>query len=69
MISIDSISVSKKGRPKLPDLWTKVISFNYDNLDKLKGYVIATDLLMVSNLQHNTYERRKKEWIPHFLPK
>ena len=50
MMGRASLAASKRGRPKLPELWTKVISFNYDKLDKLKGYVIATDLLMVSNL-------------------
>lgn len=37
-----------RGRKKLPELWTRVISLSSDRLDNVRTFSIATDLLMAA---------------------
>ena len=39
-----------RGRPKIQESWTRVINIADINLDNLRTYVIATDLLVASGL-------------------
>ena len=41
-----SQATEKRGRPPIPEKWTKVISMEHHNLDNLKTHVIASDLLL-----------------------
>jgi len=34
----------------MPEKWTRVISINYDALDKLKSYQLNTDLLLAAGV-------------------
>ena len=38
--------VRGRGAPRIPDMWTRVISFSSENLQQLNIYPIATDLLV-----------------------
>ena len=38
--------VENRGRKKIPDQWTRVISLSTDNLNESKIFPIATDLLL-----------------------
>ena len=40
----------KRGRPALPELWTRVISVSHDNLAALKTYELRSDLLLAKGL-------------------
>ena len=35
---------SRRGAPKLLDMWTRVISFSYDNLQHIRCVPIQTDI-------------------------
>ena len=35
-----------RGAPKIPDMWTRVISMSTDNLEDLKTYIIRDELLL-----------------------
>ena len=37
---------SVRGRPKVPEQWTRLISFTHDDLDRLRVYELAPDLLL-----------------------
>ena len=43
-------TVSKRGRPRIPESWSRVISLNHDNLDTTKIHNLAIDLMMAPNL-------------------
>ena len=45
--SVDSIK-SKRGRPKVPDQWSRVISISADDLENIKVYELGPDLLLSS---------------------
>ena len=65
--SFSSEGRSSRGRPRIPECWTRVISFSHDNLDKVKIFPIATDLLISSNLPTGTTPKKSKVWKPHFF--
>ena len=66
--SVDSVK-SKRGRPRVPEQWSRVISLSTDSLENLKTFELAPDLLL-SNAMAATLTRGKiaKEWSPHFWP-
>ena len=65
--SIASSISSKRGRPAIPEQWTKVISLDHDNLSKVKAYTLASDLLAAPNLPLESSARKRGTWKPHFL--
>ena len=69
MISNSSETNIKRGRKKLPDLWTRVVSMSCDNLTNIKGYSIATDLLVNEGIEPPKKRKNAKEWHPVFMPK
>jgi hypothetical protein len=44
--SIQSSTSNKRGRPEIPKKWTRVISFSQDDLETVKVYDLASDLLL-----------------------
>ena len=64
--SVGSSLQSRRGRPRIPEQWTRVISLEHDELDQVKSHVLATDLMLTKNLPLESGERRKVEWKPHF---
>jgi len=45
-VSNASEAAVKRGRKKIPECWTRVISVGCDNLTSINNYSIATDLLV-----------------------
>ena len=71
---IESISnaqepVTKRGRKRIPESWTRVISVSCDNLTKVKGYCIATDLLVNDGIEPPIKRKNAKQWNAIFWPK
>ena len=60
---------SKRGRKRLPEMWSRVINLSKDDLTNLKVYELAPDLLMSNGMKH-TLSRGKhsKDWKPLFWP-
>ena len=62
--------VITRGRPKLHDLWTRVISFQHENLDNLQFYQIKDDLIIgksiTDSIENNT---NNEDWQPIFYPR
>ena len=58
-----------RGAPKIPEMWTRVISFSSDNLDNLKIYPIAPDLLLESGYEKQRRRKGEPQWECHFSPK
>ena len=54
---------SKRGRKKIPDMWTRLISFSDDDLENLRVFELAPDLLL-GNAMKETKTRGKQaaEW-------
>ena len=60
---------SKRGRPAVPNQWTRVV--NVDNIatDKIRAWQIATDLLLEDAMPQPPMRRRlEQEWTLHFHP-
>ena len=49
-LSVSSVGNRSRGRPRIPESWTRVISIHQDDLGKLRVYPIATDLQMAPYL-------------------
>ena len=48
--SISSITSKVRGRKRIPECWTRVIRPSEDNIEDLKVYELASDLLLGSAL-------------------
>lgn len=60
---------SKRGRPAVPDLWTRVISLQYYDAEQIKLFPVNTDLLLENALPKVPPTKRRDEpWKPLFLP-
>ena len=49
-VSFHSQSSQGRGRPRIPESWTRVISFKNDNLENQYCFPIGTDLILAQNL-------------------
>jgi hypothetical protein len=66
--SFDTVK-SKRGRPKIPDQWSRVISISNDDLDDVKVYELGPDLLLSKAVTATLSRgRTAKEWKPLFWP-
>ena len=68
-LSVASIRSGRRGRPRILAMWTKVISLEHDDLEKLRTYDLATDLKLASTVPPIPTGRRNKTWMPFFSPK
>ena len=65
-ISLESVK-SKRGRPFLQDVWTRVIDMDDVDIDQVASYPINTDLLMDhANIVVPQYRRTEQPWAPLF---
>jgi hypothetical protein len=66
--SFDSVK-SKRGRPKIPEHWSRVISLSNDDLNALQIYKLAPDLLLSSAVTASLSRGKiAPEWKPVFWP-
>ena len=68
-VSVESQTPSKRGRHRIPEQWTKVVSLENQKSQNVKTYVIANDLMMASQIPPSTMERSQKHWRPWFCPR
>ena len=59
----------QRGAPRIPDMWTRVISFSSDNLQQLNIYPISTDLLVEQGYDKTRKRKGEPDWEIHFSPK
>ena len=66
--SINSVK-SKRGRKKIEDQWSRIISISTDDLEQLNVYELAPDMLLSSAVRA-TLSRGKRlpDWKPLFNP-
>ena len=65
----NSQSSQSKGRPRIQEQWTRVISMKMDNLSGKHSHNLATDLMIAKNLPTNLNNEEDEEWRPAFFPK
>ena len=59
-----------RGRPRIPLRWTRMISLYGDDLNKVRCFDLATDLLLDNAMDKAPVPRRGElEWHPLFWPK
>ena len=59
-----------RGRARIPERWTRMISIFGDDLSQVKCYELATDLLVDNAMDKApTKKRNEAEWKPLFWPK
>ena len=67
-LSINSIK-SKRGRKKIEDQWSRIISISTDDLDQLDVFELAPDVLVSSDVKATLSRgKRAPEWKPLFNP-
>ena len=62
-------SLSKRGAPKIPEQWSRVISVYGDDLTKVKAYITATDMMIVQGFQPLPFDEDEDPWRLLFSPK
>ena len=66
---ISQASSRGRGRPKVKEEWTRVISLNDDEAQAINRYELAADLMMVSNFPQVPAQRLDGPWEPLFFSK
>ena len=61
--------MGQRGRPRIQESWTRVISLQQDNLDQPRLHVVATDLLMASSYPYQDVDTSTEAWAPLFFSK
>jgi transposase len=57
---LEEPKVARRGRPRVPEKWSRVISLGEDNLNALRSFELAGDLLLESAVVE-TLEEPKDE--------
>ena len=60
---------SKRGRPRIPEKWTRVLSLNHHGVGDVKVEVLATALLMAANLPRPHIVDSDETTPPLFCPR
>ena len=58
-----------RGRPRIPEQWTRIISMDKDTLEAIPVHAIGPDLLLASAQGPQPSKRRDKHWKPFFCPR
>ena len=67
-LSLNSVK-SKRGRKKIEDQWSRIISISTDDLEQLNVFELAPDVLMSSKAKATLSRgKRAPEWKPLFNP-
>jgi len=67
--SIESAPSQKRGRRRIPDQWSQVLSLDSGVEPRFKCYLVSTDLLYVKGIPPIPTPRRDKNWEPLFFSK
>jgi len=68
-IDEDKDKGTKRGAPRVPEMWTRVISLSTDNLHDLKIFPMATDLLVKEGYPKTRKRKGDPDWECFFSPK
>ena len=60
---------TKRGARRIPEMWTRIISFSTDNLQDLKIFPMATDLLVKEGYPKTRKRKGEPDWECFFSPK
>jgi len=67
--SMKSVKSSKRGRPRIPLKWSRIIDVDEINHKRHKGFEIDEDFKSLEQELRQQSRRQKKEWKPLFHPK
>ena len=67
--SVQSEQSQGRGRRRVPESWTRVISFEFDNLRAQHKYQLNNDLILSQNLPRHIRQEEETDWKPFFLSK
>jgi hypothetical protein len=68
-VSLDSAPSTKRGRRRIPEQWTRVVSLQSGDQANIRTYSIATDLLVEAGMDAPVPLRWQPEWRLHFYAK
>ena len=68
-LSIESQSVKKRGRKRIPEQWTGVINLERDDVELIKMRDLATDLMLTQGIPDPVGRQIDSQWKPIFLSK
>ena len=67
--SINSQSQQSRGRPRIPERWSRVVNVDSTMVYAMKVFQLSSDLLVAQGLQLHTQSQSKVKWVPAFCPK
>ena len=65
----DADPAGTRGRRKLPELWTRVISVHHDDLNAIKPVALADDLKLAKGFPSSIMGNVTGQWKPLFHPR
>lgn len=67
--SVEAQSLRSRGRPRIPEKWTRVINADTADIDAVRTYQLAPELLMAAGMPKEQLMIGKDTWAPKFFPK
>jgi hypothetical protein len=67
--SVESLPSQGRGRRRIPDQWSQVLSLDGVKEPRIKSYLVSTDLLYARGIPATPPTRREKNWEPLFFSK
>ena len=61
-LSIDSVSVKKRGRPMITEKWTGVINLEKDDVNRIKMRELSIDLMLAQGIPDPPRRQLRDEW-------
>jgi hypothetical protein len=68
-VSIDSVSVKRRGRPMITEKWTGVINLEKDDMHRIKFRELSIDLMLAQGIPDPPKRKMDDNWEPLFFPK
>jgi hypothetical protein len=68
-LDVQSSQVSRRGRPKIPITWSRVMHVTPELSNKVKEHWVATDIMLQKNLMNQSQLEPKADWKMLFRPK
>jgi len=67
--SFEGILTGRRGRPAIPDCWTRVIAGIHKKREEFKMFKLNSELILQSALPRETWHIEEGSWKPLFYPK
>ena len=65
--SMKSVSVVARGRPKIPNYWSRLIMMEHDSIKDIQQYSIDLDMQQAKQRRREQVKKGSQTWAPLFF--